>query len=162
MLALLLVRRARFRCVSRDLRSRLDLVVMTSGVTDSEQARSRLAPQVLRSLIEERLQLQEAERLSLNVADQEIERAIVDIAQRNKLTPDEMRRYLQDSGVELSTWYAQLRAQIAWFKVINRQIRPQISVSVDQLDLAMQEARRDQGQPEFLLSEIVRTKGARR
>ena len=49
----------------------------------------------------------------------------------------------------------QLRAQIAWVKVVNREIRPRVTVTVDQLELAVQETSLSQGQPEFLLSEIV-------
>jgi peptidyl-prolyl cis-trans isomerase SurA len=56
----------------QDLADRLELVLLTSGIPDTPQARSRLAPQVLRSLIEEALQLQEAARLNVTVDEQEI------------------------------------------------------------------------------------------
>ena len=69
---------------ARDLNDRLELVMLTSGIPDSEQARARLAPQVLRSLIEESLQLQEAERLDIEVEESEIEHALNNIAQRNQ------------------------------------------------------------------------------
>jgi peptidyl-prolyl cis-trans isomerase SurA len=49
----------------------------------------------------------------------------------------------------------QVRAQIAWVKVVNRQIVPRVTVTVDQLDMAVEEARRNEGEPEYLLSEIV-------
>lgn len=140
---------------ARDLDERLRLVMLTSGIRDSERARGRLAPQVLRSLIEESLQLQEAARLNITVEAAEIESAMQTIAERNQLTADALRSYLRDNGVTLDTLHRQLRAQIAWLKVINRTIRPRVTVTVDQLDLAVQEARRGQGQPEYLLSEIV-------
>jgi peptidyl-prolyl cis-trans isomerase SurA len=139
----------------RDLTDRLELVMLTSGIPDSQQARARLAPQVLRSLIEETLQLQEAERLNITVNDQDIDRALGAIAERNNMSVDDLRRFLSDNGVNFATLLDQLRAQIAWVKVVNRQIRPQVNVTVDQLDLAVQEARQSQGQPEYLLSEIV-------
>ena len=139
----------------RDLNDRLEMVLLTSGIRDSEQARSRLAPQVLRSLIEESLQLQEAKRLNLQVTQAEIDNALANIAERNQLSVDRLRGYLADNGINLETLLRQVRAQIAWVKVVNRTIRPTVTVSVDQLDLAVQEARRSEGQPEFLLSEIV-------
>ena len=52
----------------QDLNERLQLVAVTSGIGDSEEARQRLAPQVLRQLIEETLQLQEAARLEITVS----------------------------------------------------------------------------------------------
>jgi peptidyl-prolyl cis-trans isomerase SurA len=139
----------------RDLNDRLDMVLLTSSIPDSEQARARLAPQVLRGLIEESLQLQEAKRLNLQVTEAEINTALANIAERNQLTVDRLRGYLIGNGINIETLLHQVRAQIAWVKVVNRTIRPTVTVTVDQLDLAVQEARRSEGQPEYLLSEIV-------
>jgi peptidyl-prolyl cis-trans isomerase SurA len=139
----------------RDLNERLQLVMLTSGIRDSEQARSRLAPQVLRGLVEETLQLEEAKRLNIEVGQVEIDNALSTIAKRNNLSVDQMKTYLLGNGINLDTLIRQVRAQIAWLKVVNRTIRPNVTVTVDQLDLAVQEARDSQGQPEYLLSEIV-------
>ena len=139
----------------RDLNERLALVMLTSGIRDSEQARARLAPQVLRGLIEETLQLQEAKRLNLEVTQEEIDNAL---DQHRRAQPADRRadaRFLVDNGINLETLLRQVRAQIAWLKVVNRVIRPTVNVTVDQLDLAVQEARRNEGQQEYLLSEIV-------
>jgi peptidyl-prolyl cis-trans isomerase SurA len=140
---------------AQDLNDRLQLVTLTSGIPDSEQARGRLAPQVLRSLIEETLQLQEAERLDITVEDAETQRALANIAERNQMTVEAMQRFFAQNGINLATLLDQVRAQIAWVKVVNRQIVPRVTVSVDQLDMAVEEARRNEGEPEYLLSEIV-------
>ncbi len=139
----------------RDLNERLQLVMLTSSIRDSDQARARLAPQVLRGLIEESLQLQEADRLNIQVEPAEIDNAVATIATRNKLSVEQLKSFLVNNGVNLETLMRQIRAQIAWLKVVNRTIRPNVTVTVDQLDLAVQEARDSQGQPEYLLSEIV-------
>jgi peptidyl-prolyl cis-trans isomerase SurA len=139
----------------RDLDERLQLVLLTSGIPESEQVRDRLAPQVLRSLIEEALQMQEADRLGIAVDEAEMQRALENIAQRNNMTVDDMRGFLEGNGVNFETLLRQVRAQIAWVKVVAREIRPRVNVTIDQLALAMQEASESQGQPEYLLSEIV-------
>ena len=140
---------------AQDLDDRLQLVTLTSGIPDSEEARARLAPQVLRSLIEETLQLQEAERLDITVEDTEIQRTLANIAERNQMTVEAMQRFFAQKGINLATLLDQVRAQIAWVKVVNRQIVPRVTVTVDQLDMAVEEARRNEGEPEYLLSEIV-------
>ncbi len=140
---------------AQDLNDRLQLVTLTSGIPDSQEARSRLAPQVLRSLIEETLQLQEAERLDITVEDAEIQRALANIAERNRMTVEAMQRFFAQKGINLVTLLDQVRAQIAWVKVVNRQIVPRVTVTVDQLDMAVEEARRNEGESEYLLSEIV-------
>lgn len=138
-----------------DLSDRVQLVLLTSSIPDSEVARTQLTPQVLRSLIEEALQRQEAQRLGIEVTDQEIESALGNIAERNGMTVDQMRSFLTANGVNPQTLQRQIRSQIAWVKVVNLVIRPKVDVTVDQLELVVQEARRNQGQPEYLLSEIV-------
>jgi peptidyl-prolyl cis-trans isomerase SurA len=140
---------------AQDLNDRLQLVTLTSGIPDSEEARARLAPQVLRGLIEETLQLQEAERLDITVEDTEIQRTLANIAERNRMTVEAMQRFFVQKGISLATLLDQVRAQIAWVKVVNRQIVPRVTVTVDQLDMAVEEARRSEGEPEYLLSEIV-------
>ena len=140
---------------AQDLNDRLQLVTLTSGIPDTEQARARLAPQVLRSLIEEALQLQEAERLYITVEDTEIQRALANIAERNQMTVEAMQQFFAQNGISLATLLGQVRAQIAWVKVVNRQIVPRVTVTVDQLDMAVEEARRNEGEPEYLLAEIV-------
>ena len=140
---------------AQDLDERLQLVTLTSGIPDSEQARARLAPQVLRSLIEEALQLQESERLGITVEEAEIQEALANIAERNRMTVEAMERFFADNGIDLATLLEQVRAQIAWVKVVNRQIVPRVTVTVDQLEMAVEEARRNEGEPEYLLSEIV-------
>ena len=54
----------------RDLVERLRLVAVTSGLAPTVENQRRLAPQVLRGLIQETLQLQEARRLSITVHDE--------------------------------------------------------------------------------------------
>jgi peptidyl-prolyl cis-trans isomerase SurA len=139
----------------QDLNDRLDLVMFTSSVDDTVEARQGLTPQVLRGLVEEALQRQEAARLGLSVQPQELEQAIANIAERNRMDVAAMRRLLADARVNFDTLEAQLRAQIAWVKVVNQQVRPRVNVTVDQLDLAVQEARLNERQTEYLLSEIV-------
>jgi peptidyl-prolyl cis-trans isomerase SurA len=139
----------------QDLNDRLDLVMFTSGVEDTAEARAGLTPQVLRGLVEEALQLQEAERLGITIQDQEMDQAVANIAARNNMDVPGLQRLLANAGINLDTLRAQIRSQIAWVKVVNQQVRPRVNVTVDQLDLAVQDARLNERQPEFLLSEIV-------
>jgi len=139
----------------QDLNDRLDLVMFTSSVEDTAETRRGLAPQVLRGLVEEALQLQEAERLGVTVEQADLDQALANIAERNNMEVPAMRRLLADAGVNFNTLLAQVRAQIAWVKIINRQVRPKVNVTVDQIDLAVEEAGLSERQPEYLLSEIV-------
>src|SRR5271154_7392112 len=59
-----------------DLEQRMVLVMATSGITDTPEIRRRMQPQVIRSLIDERLQMQEAQRISAGVTDKEVDEAV--------------------------------------------------------------------------------------
>jgi peptidyl-prolyl cis-trans isomerase SurA len=129
--------------------------MFTSSIDDTPAARQGLEPQVLRGLVEEALQLQEAERLGITVTQEDLDQALTNIAERNNMEVPAMNRLLADNRINLDTLHDQLRAQIAWVKIVNRQVRPRVNVTVDQIDLAVQEAGLSERQPEYLLSEIV-------
>src|SRR4051812_33791987 len=59
-----------------DLESRIKLLIKTSGMTDDDETRRRLQPQIIRQLIDEKLQLQEANRLNAPVSEKEVDEAI--------------------------------------------------------------------------------------
>jgi len=50
-----------------DLNARIELIVVTSRLPDTQEMRRRIQPQILRAMIDERLELQEAKRR--NVSD---------------------------------------------------------------------------------------------
>ena len=57
-----------------DLVSRLRMVLMSSNIPDSAEARHRTESQVLRLLVDEKLQLQEAKKQNIVATDDEINR----------------------------------------------------------------------------------------
>ena len=138
---------------SGELADRIDLAILISGLPDDPETRRRLAPQVLRGLIDERLQVQAAQRLRLQVTEAEIDRAFRDVAQRNNMDAAQLARYLGDRGVDPSLVRDQLKAQIAWLKTVGRELRSKVAVSRDQVDLALQAGSGPS--EEVLLSEIL-------
>ncbi|MEK0082444.1 peptidylprolyl isomerase [Benzoatithermus flavus] len=139
----------------QDLADRLDLALVTSGLPNQPEARRSLAPQVLRGVIDEKLELQEAKRLGLDVTEAEIDQAMDTIAARNNTTRADLVRYLTAHNIKPATLRSQLKAQIAWIKVIAREVRPRIVVTQEQIDLALKRGASGNGDTELLLSEIL-------
>ena len=140
---------------TQDLIERINLGIATSGLPNDEATRQRLAPQVLRGFIDEKLQLQEAERLGTEVTEAEIDQAVETIAQRNRTTAADLTRYLAQVGLSPRALRAQLKAQIAWIKVVGREVRPKIVVTQDQIDLAIRRGAAASDGRELQLSEIL-------
>ena len=137
-----------------DLEMRIRLAMLAVGLEDGPEARRRLAQQVLRSLIDERLQLQEAERLGIQVPSNDIDNAINTLAQQNKRSREEFLTLLTQRGIMLESLIEQLRATIAWQGVIARSLNPQVIISEEEVLAAVARDRADQGKTERLVAEI--------
>lgn len=137
-----------------DLLERMKLVIVSSDLKDTPETRQRLLPLVLRSLIDERLELQEAERLDISVSNSEIEKALAEIEEQNHIKKGEIRQFFAKAGVDTETVISQVRAGIAWGKVIRRRIRPTIDIGDDEVNEAYARIEANKDKPQNLLAEI--------
>lgn len=139
---------------SYDLRQRMLLLVVTSGVQVTQQNYQALQQQALRNLIDERLELQEMERWELKVSEAEIDEEIGRMAAQSGLTPEQLAEELGRVGVELQTLRSQIRAEIGWNYLVNGRFRSRARVSKDQVDLFMARLTEESQKPQYLVAEI--------
>ena len=112
-----------------DVKERLQLIIGTTGLSDTEETRKQLYPRIVRALVEERLQIQEAQANNLKVADKEIAAAEMTIERQRGKAPGSLRAFLEEKGVSMQAFEDQLRAQISWSKLMQRKIRPRVKIS---------------------------------
>jgi peptidyl-prolyl cis-trans isomerase SurA len=117
-----------------DLAMRVQLAIIASGLEDSQDVRRRMTPQVLRGLIDERLQMQEAKRLDILVTDVQVAGALEQIAQQNNMTEGQFLTMLRNRGVIPTTLIDQIRAQIAWQAIVQRRIRPKVEIFPEEVE----------------------------
>ncbi len=137
-----------------DLRSRIDLALLSAGLPNTPEARREIAPQVLRALINEQLQLQEARTLGIDVGDQEIEESMARIAQDNKIPGGDMPAFLRANNIPPRALREQIRAALSWNKYVMRALRPRVDIGDDEIDSFAQRIRANAGKQEYLVSEI--------
>jgi peptidyl-prolyl cis-trans isomerase SurA len=140
-----------------DLESRMHLIIASSGLQPTEQLRERLTRQVLRGLVDERLRLQEAKRRNVPVTSSNLERAVTLIEEQNRLSKGGLDEFMKKNGIPRDTMMDQLRAQIAWSKLVNRQLRPRITIGDDEIDETLARIKERQGELEYRISEILLT-----
>lgn len=140
-----------------DLASRTRLALLAAGLPDTAENRRRLQPQVLRTLIDEKIQSQEAARQNITVSDAEMRDAIERIEQNNRMPPGGLEAFIRQTGVERSAVMAQVRAGVIWQKLINRRFRNTLQVGEDEVDEQLARLREAQGTTEYLLAEIFLT-----
>jgi peptidyl-prolyl cis-trans isomerase SurA len=137
-----------------DLTARLQLALVSSGLPNTPETRQRLTPQVLRSLVDERLQLQEASRANVSVTDKEINEAFGKVAEQNHMQRDQLEKMLSSQGVPRSTLESQIRSTLAWGKLVQRRLRPSIEIGQEEIDQVIQRIQANAGKPEYLAAEI--------
>ena len=137
-----------------ELIMRLRLALASAGLRESDETRQRLQPQVMRQLVDELLQLQEARRLGIDVDEQRVEEAFGRVAANNGLTQEQLTQALLGSGILPDYLKDQIRAQMRWQAVVTRRLRPQVQVTSEEIDEAVQRIAATSDQPQRLLAEI--------
>lgn len=137
-----------------DLEMRMRLAVLSTGLKDSEEVRKRLGSQVMRSLIDERLQAQEAERLDIEIADEDIDRAIEQIAQQNKMPAETFLNLLRQRGIPEEAFAQQVRGQLTWQALMARRLRPSVRVTDDEVEAFVERLEAEEGAIMRRVSEI--------
>jgi peptidyl-prolyl cis-trans isomerase SurA len=90
--------------------------------------------QALDEIIDERLKLQEAKKLSVVAADDEVDRVIAGMAERNKMTAAQFAEHIAKMGANVTAMRERIRASLSWSDVIRRKFGHQITVASRDVD----------------------------
>lgn len=137
-----------------DLSARMKLIMTSSGLPDKPEIKEKMRPQIVNSLIEERLMMQEAGRAGAKVSPEEIQQGFATIAQQNGMTADQFQEMLKRQNINRQTLAAQIEAQLAWSKVIQIKLRPQVNITEAQIDTELARMTADIGKTQYLVAEI--------
>lgn len=139
---------------SRDLDTRMRLVLVSTGQQPSPENMRRVRDQALRTLIDEQLQIQEAKRQGITVGQADLQRAYDIISRENNVPQGQFDNFLSQVGIDKESLAQQIRAEIAWQKLLRQRISPTIQVADEDVEQAIAKAKASVGQQEMLLAEI--------
>ncbi|WP_322996644.1 peptidylprolyl isomerase [Castellaniella sp.] len=97
-----------------------------------------LRHQVLQQMINTMLQNNEARRLGIRVTDAQVTHAIQTVAQRNRISVDQLRKEILGSGMGWEQYQSELRSQIQDDMLRQRLVEDRISISDDDIDAFLQ------------------------
>jgi peptidyl-prolyl cis-trans isomerase SurA len=137
-----------------DVNERLKLIMSSSGMPDTPEMRAKAVPQVISMLVDETVILQEAKKDGITVSDQDVQQGFAELAAQNKMTADQFHDVLTKSNIPAKALQDQIKGQLAWTKIIQKKIRPQIEITDRQIDSELAKAKANEGTPEYLLAEI--------
>ena len=114
-----------------------------------DSARAGILPKLRKNakeeLIDERLKLQEAKKLGIEVSDADVKRFLQGLAETNKMTHDQFAQHLKGMGVDMATMAERMRAQKAWRDLISRRYGGQVAVTHRDVDRVLSSAASEAG-----------------
>ncbi|MCJ2179487.1 peptidylprolyl isomerase [Novosphingobium album (ex Hu et al. 2023)] len=138
-----------------DVDQRLALIIAANQGKISEEEMKRLRLQVLRNLIDETLQIQEAKASDIEVAQAEVDQSYARVAAQNfNQNTSAMDAYLKRIGSSPESLKRQIRGEMSWQRLLQRNISPFINVSDDEVNEMLARLKAAKGTDEYRLGEI--------
>jgi peptidyl-prolyl cis-trans isomerase SurA len=138
-----------------DIDQRYALFANANAGKLSPEEQERLRAQVLRNLIDETLQIQEAKAADITIDDDEVNQRFASVAQQNLgKDPAALEAYLASIGSAGASLKRQIRGEIAWQRLLRRNVQPYINVSDSEVHEIMDRLKAAKGTEEYHLGEI--------
>jgi peptidyl-prolyl cis-trans isomerase SurA len=138
-----------------DIDQRVALIVSASGGKIGAEELERLRLQVLRNLMDETLQIQEAKTLDMAVADDEVDATYERIARQNfGQEPKALDSYLVKIGSSPNSLKRQIRGELSWQRLLRRNVTPYVNISDEEVRETIKRQEEARGTDEFRVGEI--------
>ncbi|MBC9031500.1 peptidylprolyl isomerase [Sphingomonas sp. JC676] len=116
------------------------------------EERDQLRLAMLRQLIDETLQIQEAKANEITVEPKEIEQGFNRVSKNFSRTPEEMRTWLKANGSSERSVKRQIEAEMAWSRLLRRRVN--INVGEAEVQAMIDRMKAAKGSDEFHVYEI--------
>lgn len=138
-----------------DVRQRARMLLLTIGAAQPTQEQvQQITGQALEQLIDEKLQLDRVSEYNVEIDPREIDAAIGDMASQAGVTGQALREQLISAGVNPSSLEDQMRADIAWQRLMNGLYGQRIRISDNQVDDQLERMRVASQKTQFRIAEI--------
>lgn len=137
-----------------DVDQRVALIGAANNVKIEGEERERLKLQVLRQLIDETLQIQEAKTKDITVTPAELDQSFTRVATNFKQDPAKFRDYLRSSGSSERSLRRQIEGELAWQRYLRRQVEPFVNVGDEEVKSILDRLEAAKGTTEYNLKEI--------
>lgn len=137
-----------------DVDERMKLVLASTNLQNDPRAVQQVRAQVLRTLIDEKLELQEAKKETVAVGIGEVAEAMGNIEAQNKMPKGGIDTFLKQRNINRTTMVDQITAQISWAKTVRRRFSHSVIVSDEEISEALKEDQANAGKPRSRVAEI--------
>ncbi|MDF0542328.1 peptidylprolyl isomerase [Sphingobium sp. H39-3-25] len=137
-----------------DIDQRLALIITANGGKVSDEEKERLRLQVLRNLIDETLQIQEAAANNIKVDKGEVEQSYERVAANFRRNPTDFDKYLREQGSSAASIKRQIEGELAWNRLLRANVQPFVNVGEDEVNSTLDRMKAAKGSDEFRIGEI--------
>lgn len=137
-----------------DFNARLGLVLASANIPNDPDTRERIGQQVMRQLIDEKLEMQEAKKEGVTIADEDVKRQFAELARINHQAPDQLDGFLASHHIDKDALAAQITAQAAWARTVQRKYSHTVSVGEEEITDAIKTIQAERSKPENHIAEI--------
>ncbi len=110
--------------------------------------------QVLRQLIDETLQIQEAKTADITITADEISQSFNGVASRFKQSPADFGAFLRKGNSSERSLKRQIEGGLAWQRYLRRRVEPFVNVGDEEVQAILDRLQQSQGVEEFAVKEI--------
>jgi peptidyl-prolyl cis-trans isomerase SurA len=138
-----------------DVRDRARMLLLSlGGQQPSQEQVQQITGQALEQLIDEHLQLDKAAEFDLEISKEEIDGAVEGMAAQSGITGADLKTQLLAAGIDPSSLEEQMRAEIAWNRVMSGLYGSRIRISDNQVDDEIEQIRSATKKTQYRISEI--------
>ncbi|MEZ5956990.1 MAG: peptidylprolyl isomerase [Hyphomonadaceae bacterium] len=137
-----------------DVRQRATMLLMFANLQPTPDLVERARAQALRDLVDEQLQVDEAAKFEINVAGDAIDRRMNDMATRSETTLEQLVGAMSANGVSVTTLRNQIRAEIAWQRLISGMYGSRVRISENDITETQERIAANARRPQYEMSEI--------
>jgi peptidyl-prolyl cis-trans isomerase SurA len=137
-----------------DVEQRLALIVSANNGKIPPEEMERLRMQVLRNLIDETLEIQEAEGNKIEITPEQVNDSFARVSRNFKRSPEEMSAYLETIGSSAASLKRQIKGELAWNRLLQRRVQPFVNVSQEEVQGIINRLEASKGATEVRVGEI--------
>ena len=138
-----------------DVEHRVNLFLAANNAARiGDEERQRLRMQIVRNLIDETLQIQEARANDIIIPSADVDQTFATVSQRSQATPEEFGEFLRTQGSSDRSMKRQIEGELAWRRLLSRYVNPFVGVSESEVQEIVDRLESNRGQTEYRVAEI--------
>ncbi|MDR1693759.1 MAG: SurA N-terminal domain-containing protein [Lactobacillaceae bacterium] len=143
---------------AEDINSRIKAFSFNTRIPLNMDTAEMIKNRVIQNTIDEKIKLQEAAKEGIIITEKEVDDAVENFAESNKVTSDELQEALKSEGVSADVFRDQMKSDLSWLRLVRKKTAGEIEPSQKEINRAIEQLKKDSESERYMISEIVISK----